>query len=78
MRKHRGASQATTRQEREMDSLPGRAARIIEDEVLLEEVLRRACFIKPERVRAALDEAQVRIGTAREGGYVERFGKNPS
>lgn len=75
MRKRRGASQASTRPEREAESLPGRAARVVDDAALLREVLRRACLIEPELVRAMLADAELRLRVAREGGYVERFGR---
>lgn len=77
MRKYRGQSQATTRQERDRDTLPSRAARIVEDADLLREVLRRACFIDPKFVKAALQDAEKRIDAVREGGYVERYSTPP-
>jgi hypothetical protein len=76
VRKYRGASQSTTTPERERDTLPSRATRVVEDEDLLREVLRRACLINPELVKAALEDGEARVNAIQDGGYMKQFGEN--
>ncbi len=52
------------------------AVRIVEDEDLLREVIRRACLVRPGIVREMLEAADERMTSVLNGGYVERFGRN--